>query len=425
MAKDDPLAKVNVYALAAEAGRGELPAAALEQVRDQLERALAIVGLEKPFCRAADLVERANGQGQVPWSTSLFERELRTLTGVVRTASHLAVLALSGMRHSELLEMHVGCRIPPIEVGPGLNRYKLASRVVKGKPLGGVPDEWVVVWEAYQAAGVAEALLGPEAVTGDPLLSSPLGRTRFTTFRQWVNSAAGRALGLDPIPAGPINARMLRRTLALEIAYRPGGLLAAKVQLKHLSVVTTEGYANRPGGAQAKFLAEVNAEETERNQDLLLTEYRHYQEGRLPSGPGARDLLSFFASVDGKLARTAAQDPNVLGSEQEVRALLAERAEVLHLGVANYCWFTDPSRALCLKLAGTPNATKPLIGMCDSARCPQATHHPCHRPVWAESVQAKQVFIGSISRTHKTERTRLQAALDRDMKVLAAIDASM
>jgi hypothetical protein len=30
---------------------------------------------------------------------------------------------------------------------------------------------------------------------------------------------------------------MLRRTLAIELAYRPGGLLATKVHLKHISVV--------------------------------------------------------------------------------------------------------------------------------------------------------------------------------------------
>ncbi|MET9735124.1 hypothetical protein ABZZ79_32125 [Streptomyces sp. NPDC006458] len=102
----------------------------------------------------------------------------------------------------------------------------------------------------------------------------------------------------------------------------------------------------------------------------MLAEYRRYQQGEMPSGPGARDLVSFFASVDGKLARAVAKDPTVGGSDQEVRALLAEIAGVLHLGVANYCWFIDPSKALCLKLAGTPNATKPLAGMCDSDRCP-------------------------------------------------------
>jgi hypothetical protein len=36
---------------------------------------------------------------------------------------------------------------------------------------------------------------------------------------------------------------MLRRTLALELAYRPGGVLASKIHLKHVAVATTEGYA--------------------------------------------------------------------------------------------------------------------------------------------------------------------------------------
>ncbi|BFO16751.1 hypothetical protein SHKM778_31390 [Streptomyces sp. KM77-8] len=36
----------------------------------------------------------------------------------------------------------------------------------------------------------------------------------------------------------------------------------------------------------------------------------------------------------------------------------------------------------------------------------------------------KQVFIESIGRNHKTEKARLQADLDRDVKVLATIDAA-
>ena len=78
---------------------------------------------------------------------------------------------------------------------------------------------------------------------------------------------------------------------------------------------------------------------------------------------------------------------------------------MLHLGTANYCWFTDPSRALCLKLAGNPAGDKPLIGMCDSARCPQATHHPCHRPVWAEHAENTKTFLGQLGRAQKTERS--------------------
>ncbi len=80
-----------------------------------------------------------------------------------------------------------------------------------------------------------------------------------------------------------------------------------------------------------------------------------------------------------------------------------------------------PSRALCLKLAGTPHADKPLAGMCDSARCPQATHHPGHRPVWAEHAEKTKAFIGGLGPTRITEKTRLQAEYDRATRVLAEI----
>ncbi len=156
----------------------------------------------------------------------------------------------------------------------------------------------------------------------------------------------------------------------------------------------------------------------------MLAEFRNYQQGILPAGPGAPELAEFFASVDAKLESTPVDTPKVQRSDREVLNLLTKRAQALHLGVGNYCWFTDPSRALCLKLAGTPTATKPLAGMCDSARCPQATHHPCHRPVWAEHAQQTNTFLGNLGATRKTERARLQADHDRAVRVLAAIDAT-
>jgi hypothetical protein len=60
--------------------------------------------------------------------------------------------------------------------------------------------------------------------------------------------------------------------------------------------------------------------------------------------------------------------------------------------------------------------------MCDSARCPQATHHPCHRPVWAQHAeQARQLLI-QLGPTRKSEKARLQAEYDRAARVLARID---
>jgi hypothetical protein len=79
---------------------------------------------------------------------------------------------------------------------------------------------------------------------------------------------------------------------------------------------------------------------------------------------------------------------------------------------------------LCLKLAGTPDADRPLIGMCDSAPCPQATHHPCHRPVWAEHAERTRTFLGQIGTARKAERTRLQADCDRAARVITEIDAA-
>ncbi|MFE5095291.1 hypothetical protein ACFRCI_34280 [Streptomyces sp. NPDC056638] len=237
-----------------------------------------------------------------------------------------------------------------------------------------------------------------------------------------MNGPDGQRLGLAAIPSDRLTLRMLRRKLAIELAYRPGGLLATKIYLHHVSTATTEGYASRPGGAQAELLAEVNDHEQQRNLELVLAEFRNYQQGILPAGPGARSLTEFFASIDEKLDPAAAPAPRTQRSDRDVLNLLTKRGKVLHLGPANYCWFTAPSRALCLRLAGTTTADRPLIGMCDSARCPQATHHPCHRPVWAEHADRTKIFIGQLGTARKTERTRLQADFDRAHRVVAEID---
>jgi len=144
----------------------------------------------------------------------------------------------------------------------------------------------------------------------------------------------------------------------------------------------------------------------------------------MPAGPGARELTGFFASIDAGLDPEATGSPKVQRSEREILNLLSKRAKILHLGTANYCWFTDPSRALCLKLAGTPDADRPLAGMCDSARCPQATHHPCHRPIWADSAATTKTFLDGLGPTRKTEKTRLEADYHRAQRVLAEIDAA-
>ncbi|WP_438293140.1 site-specific integrase [Streptomyces sp. HUAS TT7] len=423
-ALEDPLLRLNLRSLCIEAGlSGTMPNYRTPRLRPVLEAAVAKVGLEHRWGWNAALVPRADGQGEVPWTLPQPMEPAYRVVQAMRAACLLAIAALTGMRSSEIMEMPDQPQLPPAQLGEGRVRYRLQSKLVKGQPLGGLREEWITVEEAYRAAGIAQELVDPGR-RGGFLFGRFAVTAMIDAFRAWVNGPEGQRLGLAPIPDTKVNLRMLRRTLALELAHRPGGLLAAKIHLKHLSVVTTEGYAARPGGSQATLLAEVAQEEQVRNRELTAQAFRDFQDGILPSGPGAKDLIDFFAFVDGQIARPGA--PSVKRSDQEVLNLLARRAETLHLGVANYCWFLDPSKALCLKLAGVSASAnaQPMAGLCDSARCPQATHHTCHRPVWASRAENTKIFIGSIGRGQKTERARLAADLARDERVLAEIDAA-
>jgi len=420
---NDPLLPVSTGTLARQAGYVQLWAKWMPALRKPLTDTLNAVGIEKIFGRNAAEAPTTDDAILLPWTLPLHRSEAVALIGIARTAAIVALAAASGMRASELMELRVGCRRPVEEPIPGLKRYRIASKIIKGQGLGGTDDEWVVIEPIHRAIELLEQL-HDDPRDGVLLLSRFNFRVRYLWFRAWVNSPAGARLGLAPIPDEPVTLRMLRRTVALEMAYRPGGVLAAKVHLKHIAAATTEGYAARPGGAQAELLAEVNKHEADHKLQLVLAEFRNYQQGILPAGPAARSLTDFFATVDADLNTESTAAPKIQRNDRDILNLLSKRAKALHLGPANYCWFTDPSRALCLKLAGTPTADRPMIGMCDSARCPQATHHQHHRPVWAEHAERTKTFLGQLGKTRTTERARLQADYDRALRVITNIESA-
>ncbi|MER5527684.1 hypothetical protein ABT075_24355 [Streptomyces sp. NPDC002677] len=63
---------------------------------------------------------------------------------------------------------------------------------------------------------------------------------------------------------------------------------------------------------------------------ILTDVYRDYQRGIMPSGPGARDLISLFISVDGRLHELSEHAPQIVDSDQEVVTMLSARARTLH-----------------------------------------------------------------------------------------------
>ncbi len=417
---DDPLLGVAWHSVVVAAVGAMGERRDLERLRPGLERWVAECGTEQRWCRNAALVGRLDTEELVPWSLPTNRDHLASMISTVTSAALYVTSALSGMRSSELHELTAGAARREERPG-GAARYRVVSRRIKGEAFGGVEDSWVVLEDVYRALRMAEAITG--AQPGGLLFAkeSNVAQARYTRMLAWINGPAGQRLGLMAIPDGPVNPRALRRTLALSIAQRPHGLMAAKVQLKHVSVATTEGYAARPGGHQAAFLAEVSAVEQAEHDRLTVAAYHDYRRGVLPSGKGARELLACFEAVDRALADHDAGPVTVI-DDRRVERLLRAQAETLHVGVANYCWFSDPRKALCLKLAGTPDAAQPLIGMCDSARCPQATHHPEHRKAWADHANATKVTFLDNPRLSKPERARAQAVFDRATAVVAAID---
>jgi hypothetical protein len=99
----------------------------------------------------------ADDGSTLPWTSPLHRSQAVALVGIVRTAAIIVMAAASGMRASELMELRVGRR-PVEEPVPGMQRFRIASKVVKGQPLGGTDDEWVVIEPVYQAVGLAEQL---------------------------------------------------------------------------------------------------------------------------------------------------------------------------------------------------------------------------------------------------------------------------
>ncbi|WP_404954471.1 hypothetical protein [Streptomyces sp. 147326] len=425
--RDDPLLTVNTQRFAQMViGVRNFNARDLAMLRPAWEAAVAAVGVGGDCGLRAELVPRHDEPSvKIPWTLPLEGSELRALSKVVLSACLLVTAAISGMRASELEELDSSSCLPPTETIGGGVRHRLGSRLIKGRKFGGTPEEWVVIEEPYRAVQLAIRFSDPNsnsALFGGETLD--VGKA-YTGFREWVNGPAGQRLGLPIIPAGPVNARMLRRTLALALAHRPMGLLAAKIHLKHVSVATTEGYAHLPGGSQGVFLEEVREAEEEHHVELTREAFRDFQKGVMPAGPGASGLIAAFTHIDAELREHEAGEAKVLDSDRRLENLLQREAKNLHVGVANYCWNRDPDKMLCWKLAGTtPKAdSKPMVGMCDSARCSQATHHPCHREVWQSSHDSQKVFLRTIGR-NKVAKAALQADVDRSRRVLEEIDAA-
>jgi len=372
----DPLVKMawNPVVLQAASAMGHRRN--LEALRPELEQWVQECGIQEPWCRNPVEVPRQDTGEMVPWTRPMSRNQLDTTLYAVVSAAFAVTSALSGMRSSELAELSAGCTRREERPG-GATRFRLVTRRIKGEAFGGTQDAWVMIEDVHRAITAPSALTG--AAEGARLFAtaSNSSAVRFRALREWIRGTAGQHLGLEPVPDGPVNPRALRRTLAMTIAQRPHGLMGRQGAPQARQRGDNRGLHAAPRRSPSRIHRPDRGRGGSRTHATDLAAYQDYQRGDLPCGPGAQDLIGSFQGAHQVLNRHDPGPVTVI-DDRRVERILKTKAKSLHLGAGNYCWFADPSKALCLKLAGTPDATEPLIGICDSARCTQATHHPEH-----------------------------------------------
>ncbi|TRW44393.1 hypothetical protein [Georgenia yuyongxinii] len=342
-------------------------------------------------------VNLADGtNGAQPWRGEFSPDSVVSMTRLIRTACYIVVAALSGMRSSEIAAIERNS-VKREEFAPGIIRRRIQSTLLKGEPPGGRRETWVVIDEVVQAIELAEAL----TTKRNPLLLSEFAPS-YTNFRSWVAVHGGMA-GLNPIPEDwNLVPRQFRRKLAREIGWRPNGVIAGKIHLKHISVATTEGYAGRHGESASAFQAEVEHERRQAKAAAVERVVDAAERGERIIGLGAASLAAAIA--DAGLA-DAGDAPQVRDRDDVVGTLMKARGDTLHIGPLAHCWFTDPRRARCLR--GVADKTRPLVGSCEPTMCANASIHREHAPVWLGGLESLKASL-SDRRIPAGERQRVQ-----------------
>src|SRR5258708_11012744 len=116
----------------------------------------------------------------------------------------------------------------------------------------------------------------PWTATGSSPTRTP-GSAASSPTRWATSGPQGTRSGNNPGPPGTGNqaASVPSATVSTTGRRRSQPWLTQKLKI---TTATTEGYASRPGGAQAELLVEVNKHEADRNLELVLAEFRNYQQ---------------------------------------------------------------------------------------------------------------------------------------------------
>lgn len=204
--------------------------------------------------------------------------------------------------------------------------------------------------------------------------------------------------------------------MARALAFRPHGVVAGKVHLKHLHIATSEGYYGRANSSLAAFHDEIESEAASARLEAVKNRYLAYMDGAGVAGGARKALDRHFSEIATEMADFAG---TTLEADRHLEGLLADKLGKLHIGVVNDCWFIDPERAACRNGDDAPAAPRP--NACVGDRCTNAVVTAVHLPVY----RAAREQVVSLRRSRKVsafEKERLAAEQSRLEAVIDAVE---
>lgn len=359
----------------------------LEAVRDL---GTEVGGMDPPMSRDADT--------GLPWRPQrLDQQSLPDEEKWLQAACYVVCAYLTGMRDSEVQAMRAGCHSVARSADGLVERHRIHSTAYKLAGVAGRSQDWVTIVPVGRAVTVLERLTGPaRARRGiDSLwivlkggratkdhLSSEIVRT-LNQFRDHLDSTRGSP-SAPAVPHGSdkrpwhFSTRQFRRTVAWHIANRPFGTVAGKIQYKHASIATFEGYG---GESASGFQAEIERERAIGQLDDVIEHYEDFRRGLIPTGPASARILREFARIRDELGDL----PGRVVDPVRLRAMLRHLGRTLHAGFLNDCFF-DPASALCLPRTPVQERRAPVLSRCSPDRCPNSCIASRHLPPWQASI---------------------------------------
>jgi hypothetical protein len=323
-----------------------------------------------------------------------------------------------------VLNLRRGCRVR--DEGTGTLLLSGHHGKGRGRTRAAAARTWTVAAPVHAAVAVLEQLSAHDLlfpatiVLNRPAVRDPKTSARTTvrvtddiaSFTAWINQAFtdGASLPIPPDPAGRIQPRRFRRTLAHFIVRRPRGLIAAALQYGHVSTRVTMSYAGISGTSWTNDPAverlEQVIEQADRDWSLL-------QAQEHVSGAAAGEYRA-------RVQRAARFAGRVVSSARSAGRLLDTADPAIHHGEAMTCvWHAETAACRSARTeAGLPLNDTPEESECRPGCCNLAYTDRDIRQIDAEATAMRQRAGDPLAPRPIRDRAaaraaRLQAIIDR------------